>query len=63
VADNGLFVEGVGVGTVEGRACRYQRVGYDHTGGSADAEFDAGGINALFLNQILAGVESTLCRG
>ena len=61
--DDGFFVEFVGVLIVEGCACGNQRVGHDHPGGWADAEFDAGGINTLFLNQVLTGVEGALCGG
>ena len=60
---DGLFVEGVGVRAVEGCACRNQRVVHDLTCVWADAQFDTGGINTLFLNQVLTRVEGTLCCG
>ena len=59
VADDGLLIEGVGVRVIEGCAGWDEGVGDGLTGGCADAEFDAGGVDALLLHEVLAGIEGT----
>ena len=57
MTDDGLFVEGVGLLIVEDCARRDEGVRNGLAGGSADPELDAGRIDALFLNQVLASIE------
>jgi hypothetical protein len=57
MTDDGLFIEGVGVLIAEDCACRYERIGDGLASGSADPKFDAGRIDALLLNQVLASVK------
>ena len=63
MADDGLLVEGVGVGGGEGCACWDQGIGYSLLGGGSGPQFDACFVDTLFLNEILTGVESTLGSG
>lgn len=50
VADNRLLIEGVRVLILEGSSLRNERVGDDLAGGLADAELDAGRIDALLVD-------------
>lgn len=56
MASDGLLVEGMGIGILERGALGHEGVGDGLAGGLADAEFDTGRIDTLFVDEVLTGI-------
>jgi len=63
MANDGLLIESLGVRAVEDGTRRNQRIGNGLAGGLADPQFNAGGIDALLLGQVLPCVEGAFSSG
>lgn len=60
--NDGFLIKGVGVRVIEDSTWRNQCIGYGLAYRAANAQFDAGRIDAFLLHEVLAGVHRTFGR-